>query len=106
MEKNEIGHDKPISLIGPTAILGASGAVGLWLWLAQGVSLQVLLAPAVLLLAAALIIVWQSRARAARRLRAVVDAYADREIARSRSKNTTKRPMTFSTRRRMAGTPR
>jgi hypothetical protein len=41
------------------------------------------LAAAVLALAVVLGIVWRFRGRAARRLRAVLDAYAEREVARA-----------------------
>jgi hypothetical protein len=45
-------------------------------------SVEVLLASAILALAATLGFVWLVRARAARRLQAALDIYADREMAR------------------------
>jgi hypothetical protein len=44
--------------------------------------MQLILAATVITLAAFLGLVWQGRARSTRRWRAVLDAYADREIAR------------------------
>jgi hypothetical protein len=102
MENNRSGHRKQRSLVWPAAILATGGALGLWLWLAREVSLQWLLAPAVLILAAAFGIFWQSRARAARRRRAALDAYAEREISRARRGNAPKRLVTLSTRGRVA----
>jgi hypothetical protein len=54
------------------------------LWWRPAAGWQEWLAAAVLVLAALLGGVWQLRARALRRLRAAVDAYAEREIARDR----------------------
>jgi hypothetical protein len=81
MENNWIGRRTPTSLVWPAALLGA---VGLWFWLAHGGSVAVLPGAAALVLAAILGIVWLSRARAARRFNAAVDAYAEREIDRER----------------------
>jgi Tfp pilus assembly protein PilX len=49
-------------------------------WLTQGASLPVLLVVAVLALLAIFGFILQSRASAARRLHALLDAYAEREI--------------------------
>jgi hypothetical protein len=62
------------------------GAVGLWFWLTNGNHLQRLLGAAAIILTATLGTVGHSRARAARRFIAVVDAYAEREIDRERSR--------------------
>jgi hypothetical protein len=86
VENNEnysVGGRKAMSLIGPAAFLGFGGASGLWLGLAQG-GVQVALAATVLALTAVLGAVWLVRDRAARRLNAAADAYAEREIARER----------------------
>lgn len=82
MPNNSLGR-KAVSLIWLTAFLGAGGAAGLWLGLAQD-SVQVLLAAMVLALTVVLGTVWHSRDRAARRLHAALEAYAEREIARTR----------------------
>jgi hypothetical protein len=81
MENNWIGRRTPTSLVWPAALLGA---VGLWFWLAHRGSVAVLPGAAALVLTAILGIVWLSRARAARRFNAAVDAYAEREIDRGR----------------------
>jgi hypothetical protein len=60
------------------------GAVGLWFCLINGNEVKGLLGVAALLFTATLGTVWLSRARAARRFNAVVDAYAEREIDRER----------------------
>jgi hypothetical protein len=86
MENNWIGRT-PLSLIWPAAFLVAAGAVGSWLWLARGDGLQVLLAGTALAVLVVLGPVWRWRARSARRWNAVVDAYAEREIARLRGVN-------------------
>jgi uncharacterized RmlC-like cupin family protein len=82
---------KPRSLVGlATTSVGAvavAGLGGLWLRIV-GQGWPPLLAAAILALMAVLGIVWQDRARGARRL-AVLDAYAEREIARSRSADRT-----------------
>ena len=62
------------------------GAVGLWFWLTNGNDVQGSLGAAALLLTATLGSVGLSRARAARRFLAAVDAYAKREIERERSR--------------------
>jgi hypothetical protein len=61
-------------------VAAASGALGLW-W--AGRSWPVLVPAAALALVGALDLAWARHARAAHRL-AVLDAYAEREIARSR----------------------
>jgi hypothetical protein len=67
------------SLAWSGAALGVLGAVGLALWLAAGA------APAgVAVGSLGLGAVWLSRARAARRRNAALDAYAEREIAWAR----------------------
>jgi hypothetical protein len=80
MEKNA---PEPLSLVWPAAFLAAAGVAGLSLLLAPGDKMDVLLTAAVLGLTTFLGIVWWSRARAARRWQAVLDAYADGEIART-----------------------
>jgi hypothetical protein len=67
----------------PAALFGAAAVAGLWLWQAHSDQIQALVASGVLALIALFGIVWQSRARAASRLQAVLDAYVAREIARA-----------------------
>jgi hypothetical protein len=86
MNNNGVGRGDRAYLVWPAVFLGAAVATGLWLWLAQGERVQVLLACAAL--AAALTVVGLLRARAARRLHAALDAYADREIVQARLKHT------------------
>src|SRR5262249_48945196 len=78
------------SLVWPA--LSCAGAVlaAVWLgllWRRPAASWQEWLVPCVLALASVLGGVWQLRARARRRWRAAVDAYADREIARARRRH-------------------
>jgi hypothetical protein len=61
------------------------------LWWQPAATWQALLTALVLALAAILGSVWLFRARGRRRLRAAVDAYAEREIARTRSGKTPQR---------------
>jgi hypothetical protein len=74
---------KSLFLAGPAALLGVGGAAGLWLWRAPGSGLQVLAAAGALALAAVVGMVWETRARAARRWNAALDAYAAQEIVRA-----------------------
>jgi hypothetical protein len=84
---NTIYRRTRISLIKLTALLGAVGAVGIWFWLSQRVSTPGWVAPAILGSAAVLGILWQLRARAARRWQAALDTYAEREIIRTKHRN-------------------
>lgn len=83
MVLNWNGRRRPVSLVWPAALLGAGGAAGLWLWLAQRDSVQVSLASGALALTVVLGIIWQSRARSARRFQAALDAYVARELGRA-----------------------
>jgi hypothetical protein len=60
---------------------------GLWFWLTQGDGGAALLGGAALACTATFGIGWLSRARAARRFHAVLDAYAEREIDRERRRD-------------------
>jgi hypothetical protein len=94
MENNWIGRRKPTSLVWPATLLGA---VGLCFWLAHGAGVPVL--PAAALVSTVILgAAWLSRARAARRLNAAVDAYAAREIARERRRPAPRNARGFSTR--------
>jgi lysophospholipase L1-like esterase len=95
METNQRGRQKPgvvvwLAALCAVAVLGAGIAGEVWLRPAEGGNWQALLPAALLALAAVLGIVWLARARAARRWNAAVDAYAEREIARSRRKHAAK----------------
>jgi len=79
MQSNTILHRLPVSPGWPAALLVA----GVWLALASGGGPLGLLSFAVFASMALLLRVWQSRARAARRLQLAADVYAGREIARA-----------------------
>src|SRR4051812_48836783 len=87
MGNQRVRRRGPLSLAWPVAsaaaVLGA-GVAGLRLHPTDGSPGRALLAAGVLALTSALGVVWQSRARGARRLKAALDAYAEREIARDR----------------------
>jgi predicted membrane metal-binding protein len=102
MWHKSISFRQPLSLVWPLVLLATAALAGLWLWLAGNNSVQVLLASALLAVTVTLGIVWQSRARAARRLQAVVDAYAERQIAGTSRGNAPKRTRTSSPRRAFA----
>jgi hypothetical protein len=89
MTNNWNGRRKAGSLVWPAALFGSGGAAGLWLGMAQG-SAQVLPAAAVLAVTAVFGAVWLSRYRAARRLNAAVEIYAERELARARRRRVTR----------------
>jgi hypothetical protein len=86
MQNTQARRRTPISLawLAGASVAALVGAVvsTLWLWQA-GRGWPALLPDAIIALLGVLGIVWASRARTARRL-AVLDAYAEREIARSR----------------------
>jgi signal transduction histidine kinase len=67
-------------------VLSAGAMLGPWLRPADGRGWQVLLAAAAVALVALLPFVWLYRARSARRWKAVLEAYAAREMARDRSR--------------------
>jgi hypothetical protein len=89
MENSRTGHRRPTFLIG-LAVYGFAAALaagivgGLQVWPSHGRSGLALPPVAVLVLAAVLGIIWQSRARGTRRWRAALDAYAEREMAKER----------------------
>jgi hypothetical protein len=62
-------------------------AVVPWLWLAHGDGVRALLGAVALVLTPILGAVWLSRARAARRFNAAMDAFAEREIDRERRRH-------------------
>src|SRR5436305_2954471 len=88
MEKNRIGGRTATALVWPVTFLAA---LGLWLWLAYAEGVAVLLGAPACVLTATLGSIWLSRARAARRLGAAVDAHAEREIDRERRRNRPRR---------------
>src|SRR5262249_52384119 len=89
VENNRIVRRTPTALVWPVLFVGA---VGLWFWLAQGSRMAMWLGAAGFVLTAVLGIVWLlSRARAARRFNAAVDAYAEREIYRQRRRHARRR---------------
>jgi hypothetical protein len=84
------------ALLLPAVFLELGGAVGIWLGLTQE---SLLLAGAVLGLTAVLGIIWLARDRSARRLQLALNAYAEREIARTEQRRTLKSLNPFSARR-------
>jgi hypothetical protein len=103
MENHRTGRN-PLSLIVPAAsgvaaVLAAGVLGGLWLRPAEGSAWPALLTAAALAAAAILGVVWLSRARAARRLNAALDAYAEREIARGKARTYPPRGGVFQTHR-------
>jgi Flp pilus assembly protein TadB len=98
------GRPRRRTLVWPAAaytavVLGAGVVTAGWFRPAADEGWQMLVAAAVFAVAAVLGFVWLVRARAARRLQAVMDAYADREIARAGRRQALKRRMPFVTRR-------
>lgn len=89
MKSNEIRQSKSASWAGPTTLLAAEGAVGLWLWGTK--SAYIPLGPAVGLLAltAALGAVWFYHIYASRRQFAIWNAYAEQELARAEQERQT-----------------
>jgi hypothetical protein len=83
MKRDEGGRPKPASRAWPVGLLAAAGAAGLWLWQTPGTDVPVWPAVGLLAPTAALGVVWLSRIRAARRLFAALDAYAEKEVARA-----------------------
>jgi hypothetical protein len=83
MEHNSIKWGKAVALIRLAAFVGFAGAAGLWLALAQD-RVQGLWAAAVLAVTVVVGTIWLARDRAARRLNAAMNAYAERELGRVR----------------------
>ena len=112
MKNNWTSRRYPFSLIAPVAagaaaVLAAAVLLGgLWLRPADGSAWPALLTAAALAAAAVLGVVWLSRARAARRFHAALNAYAEREIARNRRGNARRKARTSSTRGGVFQTPR
>jgi hypothetical protein len=79
-------------------LVASLGALGLWLSLANGNEVATVLGAATLVLTAILAIVCHSRARAARRFHAAVNAYAEREIDREQRRPGPPRARDFCTR--------
>jgi hypothetical protein len=94
MENNRIGRRMATSLVWPVTFLGAAG---LWVWLARGEGVAVLLGAPALALTAVLGMVWRSRIRAARRFHAAVEAHAEREIDRERRRSALRRALAAPT---------
>ena len=94
MKSNEGTHPKSASWAGPVGLLAAAGAATTWLWQTHGGYGPLGLVVGLLALGAALGVVWLYRIRAARRLYAAWDAYAEKELARAERRT----PMPFATR--------
>jgi hypothetical protein len=83
MNHPTLGRRVAPSLIGPSLVLALGSAAGVCLSLAAGNGRALLVALALASLAV-VGIVWQARALAAWRLRAALDVYAERDIARTK----------------------
>src|SRR5579871_5122180 len=83
---NSYGVDYPrwTSWAGPVGVLAAVGAAVLGLWITQGASLPLRSAVGLAILVLASLAIWAYRIRAARRLFAALDAYAERELERAK----------------------
>jgi protein-S-isoprenylcysteine O-methyltransferase Ste14 len=66
-----------LSQLGTALLLGAGFGIGLWLWVTQGARFAGVVLAVTILSG----IVWQYRVYAARRWHALMDAYAEREMA-------------------------
>ena len=89
MVNNQAGRQEALFQVGPATsdapgVMAAGGMWSLVLGTAVDPGWQALLAAALLALTVVLGMVWQSRARAARRWNATLDAYCAREIGRDR----------------------
>ena len=82
MNNNSLARRKTVSPVWPAALLVPAGAGGLWWGLVRG-DVPGLLAVAALALLFVLAVAGFLRAREARRRRAAMNAYAEREIARA-----------------------
>jgi hypothetical protein len=71
-------------LFPPVALLGTGGAVGYWFGIGPANGAARILAATMLAIAAIAAIIWQYRRQARERWHAVLNRYAEREIARSR----------------------
>ena len=76
-----------LSHVQPVALVGAAGALGFWLGEARDQA-QMFWPLAAIVLAVAAALLWQLRPRGSRHVEAVWNAYADREIARRRLRQT------------------
>jgi hypothetical protein len=87
VENNMIGRRNSFPRLGLATFLITGGVVGFGIVLAQG-GMTARVAAFLLAVGVLLGILWQFRARAARRLQATWDAYAEREIARAERRKT------------------
>jgi hypothetical protein len=89
MDRNAI--QAPLWLVWPAAFLGASGTAGVWFGEIDGSAGEVVLSVAAMVASVTLGVVLLLQVRAVRRLYAVLDAYAEREIDRERRRQAAKR---------------
>jgi hypothetical protein len=89
MKSNEIAYPKSAYWAGPIALLATTGAAGLGLWCTHGAGVLLGSAVGLLMLTAALGVIWLNRVRAARHYFAAWDAYAERELARAERRRPT-----------------
>ncbi len=105
MEKNRWRSATSLTWISSIALVGIGLAGGLWFGRAPSLRAPVLLADAISALAVILGLVWLFRARAARRWQTALDGYAEREIARTLSRQSATR-QNFTPRSRVLQTQR
>src|SRR5262245_5133168 len=83
MRNRGIGLRAPLSLIGPTTLLATGAAGALWCWMAGDSLTFRLVAAGLLAVTGIAALLWRWRSRENKRLRAVFDAYAEREAVRN-----------------------
>src|SRR5205823_4505008 len=89
MKSNTRARPRSASWAGPLALLAVAGAAELGLCWLPATPVPRWPGAGLLALAAVLGLVWLYRVRAARRLFAVLDAYAERELARAKPRGRT-----------------
>jgi hypothetical protein len=82
MKSNKIANSMWTSWAWPATLLAAAGTAGLWLWLTHGAYVPIRSAVGLVALTGVVGAVWLYRIRAARRLFAALDAYAEQELDR------------------------
>src|SRR5262245_24621619 len=93
MKSNESAYPKSASWARPAGLLAVAGVAGVWLGQTHDSYVLLGLAIGLVALTAALGVVWLYRVRAARRLFAALDAYAEKEATRAgRRPHTPSRP--------------
>jgi hypothetical protein len=87
MDLHRNGHRKLFRLLRTAVFLGLAGTLGWWIWEREHDPVRGTLLLVALVALTIPWLFWRSRARAARRLHAAWDAYAEREIASTRARS-------------------